>query len=152
MVRNPGQDVAIPEQADVDKTPSRIARMFDSIAPRYDLLNHVLSAGLDRRWRVKAIAALQLPPSARVLDLCTGTGDLAVRGLHPTAVAWIVLFGMATLFGCTALLLRFWFKMLSLQRETRELQAKQTPPALMPQQQHFATPLPPSRFHRWRCT
>ena len=77
-----------------------------------------------------------------------GTGDLAVRGLHPTAVAWIVLFGMATLFGCTALLLRFWFKMLSLQRETRELQAKQTPPALMPQQQHFATPLPPPRFEQ----
>ena len=37
-----------------DKTPSRIAGMFDAIAPRYDLLNHVLSAGLDRRWRDRA--------------------------------------------------------------------------------------------------
>ena len=42
----------------VDKTPSRIAGMFDAIAPRYDLLNHVLSAGLDRRWRDRAVDAL----------------------------------------------------------------------------------------------
>ena len=41
-----------------DKTPSRIAGMFDAIAPRYDLLNHVLSAGLDRRWRDRAVDAL----------------------------------------------------------------------------------------------
>ncbi len=61
-----------------DKTPSRIAGMFDAIAPRYDLLNHVLSAGLDRRWRDIAVDALHLPPGAVVLDLCTGTGDLAV--------------------------------------------------------------------------
>lgn len=61
-----------------DKTPSRIAGMFDAIAPRYDLLNHVLSAGLDRRWRVRAVAALELPGRARILDLCTGTADLAV--------------------------------------------------------------------------
>jgi demethylmenaquinone methyltransferase / 2-methoxy-6-polyprenyl-1,4-benzoquinol methylase len=52
--------------------------MFDAIAPRYDLLNHVLSAGLDQRWRARAVDALALPNGARVLDLCTGTGDLAV--------------------------------------------------------------------------
>src|SRR3954453_5824459 len=61
-----------------DKTPSRIAGMFDAIAPRYDLLNHVLSAGLDRRWRDRAVDALALPPGAVVVDLCTGTADLAV--------------------------------------------------------------------------
>lgn len=69
-------------QLTVDKTPSRIAGMFDAIAPRYDLLNHLLSAGLDRRWRARAIAALDLPPGARVLDLCTGTGDLAVAAVQ----------------------------------------------------------------------
>ena len=61
-----------------DKTPSRIAGMFDAIAPRYDLLNHVLSAGLDRRWRDRAVDALALGAGARVLDLCTGTADLAI--------------------------------------------------------------------------
>jgi demethylmenaquinone methyltransferase / 2-methoxy-6-polyprenyl-1,4-benzoquinol methylase len=61
-----------------DKTPSRIAGMFDAIAPRYDLLNHVLSAGLDRRWRDRAVDALALGDGARVLDLCTGTADLAI--------------------------------------------------------------------------
>ena len=52
--------------------------MFDAIAPRYDLLNHVLSAGLDRRWRTRAVEALALTGRSRVLDLCTGTADLAI--------------------------------------------------------------------------
>jgi demethylmenaquinone methyltransferase/2-methoxy-6-polyprenyl-1,4-benzoquinol methylase len=61
-----------------DKTPSRIAGMFDSIAPRYDLLNRVLSLGLDQQWRKRGVAALQLGPGSRVLDLCSGTADLAL--------------------------------------------------------------------------
>ena len=68
-----------------DKTPARIAGMFDAIAPRYDLLNHLLSAGLDRRWRTRAIAALALDDRARVLDLCTGTGDLALAAVAGAA-------------------------------------------------------------------
>ena len=64
-----------------DKTPARIANMFDAIAPRYDLLNHVLSAGMDRGWRNRAIEALSLPEGARVLDVCTGTGDLALAAV-----------------------------------------------------------------------
>ena len=55
--------------------------MFDAIAPRYDLLNHVLSAGMDRGWRDRAIDALSLPEHARVLDVCTGTGDLALAAV-----------------------------------------------------------------------
>ena len=66
----------------VDKTPARIAGMFDAIAPRYDLLNHVLSAGLDVRWRARAIKELRLRPGSRVIDLCTGTGDLAVAAVQ----------------------------------------------------------------------
>ncbi|MEO6212162.1 MAG: bifunctional demethylmenaquinone methyltransferase/2-methoxy-6-polyprenyl-1,4-benzoquinol methylase UbiE [Vicinamibacterales bacterium] len=61
-----------------DKSPNRIAGMFDAIAPRYDLLNRVLSAGLDQRWRQRAVDALELAASAHVLDLCTGTADLAI--------------------------------------------------------------------------
>ena len=56
--------------------------MFDAIAPRYDFLNHLLSAGIDTRWRRRAIASLQLRGSERVLDLCTGTGDLAIAAVR----------------------------------------------------------------------
>ena len=73
-----------------DKTPARIAGMFDAIAPRYDLLNRVLSAGLDARWRARAVATLNLPPGARVLDLCTGTGDLAIAALRGAPDATVV--------------------------------------------------------------
>jgi demethylmenaquinone methyltransferase/2-methoxy-6-polyprenyl-1,4-benzoquinol methylase len=52
--------------------------MFDAIAERYDFLNHLLSAGLDKRWRKQAIAALKLTGRETVLDLCTGTADLAL--------------------------------------------------------------------------
>ena len=52
--------------------------MFDAIAGRYDFLNHLLSAGIDRRWRRCAIASLSLQDGERVLDLCTGTADLAI--------------------------------------------------------------------------
>ena len=62
----------------VSKAPDRIAGMFDAIAGRYDFLNHVLSAGIDRRWRTRAIQALVLTGRERVLDVCTGTGDLAI--------------------------------------------------------------------------
>src|ERR1700752_3467429 len=61
-----------------DKTPSKIAGMFDAIAERYDLLNTVLSGGLDRYWRRKAIASLQLTGRERLLDVCTGTADVAI--------------------------------------------------------------------------
>jgi demethylmenaquinone methyltransferase / 2-methoxy-6-polyprenyl-1,4-benzoquinol methylase len=61
-----------------DKAPDRIAGMFDAIAPRYDLLNHLLSAGIDKRWRSKAIASLQLTGRETLIDVCTGTADVAL--------------------------------------------------------------------------
>ena len=61
-----------------DKTPQRIAGMFDAIAPRYDLLNHLLSAGIDRRWRTRAIRTLQLTGRETLIDVCTGTADIAL--------------------------------------------------------------------------
>jgi demethylmenaquinone methyltransferase/2-methoxy-6-polyprenyl-1,4-benzoquinol methylase len=65
--------------ANLSKSPDRIAGMFDAIAGRYDLLNHLLSAGIDRVWRRRAIRALALSGSERVLDLCTGTADVAIE-------------------------------------------------------------------------
>jgi demethylmenaquinone methyltransferase/2-methoxy-6-polyprenyl-1,4-benzoquinol methylase len=52
--------------------------MFDGIAPRYDLLNRMMSFGIDRRWRKRTVRALDLRPGDRVLDLATGTADLAM--------------------------------------------------------------------------
>lgn len=57
----------------------RIRSMFDAVAPRYDLLNRLLSAGCDVRWRRRAIRSLGLGPADRLLDLCTGTGDLGLE-------------------------------------------------------------------------
>lgn len=62
-----------------DKAPEHIAGMFDAIAPRYDLLNHLLSAGIDRRWRRRAIASLQLTGEETLVDVCTGTADVALE-------------------------------------------------------------------------
>ncbi|MBO0693418.1 MAG: ubiquinone/menaquinone biosynthesis methyltransferase [Acidimicrobiaceae bacterium] len=50
--------------------------MFDTIAPRYDLVNRVMTIGLDRRWRQATVRALNLMPGDRVLDVACGTGDL----------------------------------------------------------------------------
>jgi demethylmenaquinone methyltransferase / 2-methoxy-6-polyprenyl-1,4-benzoquinol methylase len=69
----------------VSKDPGRIAGMFDAIARRYDTLNHLLSAGLDRRWRRRAVRALLLTGHERVLDMCTGTGDLAIEAATSSA-------------------------------------------------------------------
>jgi demethylmenaquinone methyltransferase/2-methoxy-6-polyprenyl-1,4-benzoquinol methylase len=51
--------------------------MFDTIAPRYDLVNRLMTFGLDQRWRRAAVEALALPTGARILDLACGTGDLS---------------------------------------------------------------------------
>lgn len=71
----------------LDKAPSRIAGMFDAIAARYDLLNTVLSAGLDRYWRRRAIASLRLTGEERLLDVCAGTADVSIgaAGARPGA-------------------------------------------------------------------
>jgi demethylmenaquinone methyltransferase/2-methoxy-6-polyprenyl-1,4-benzoquinol methylase len=61
--------------------------MFDAIAPRYDLLNHLLSAGIDRRWRTRAIRTLQLTGRETLIDVCTGTADVA---LSATGAARVV--------------------------------------------------------------
>ena len=62
----------------LDKREERIRRMFDNIAPTYDLLNHVLSFNIDQYWRWRTTRMVPPTGSAPILDLCTGTGDLAL--------------------------------------------------------------------------
>ncbi|HMQ77179.1 MAG TPA: bifunctional demethylmenaquinone methyltransferase/2-methoxy-6-polyprenyl-1,4-benzoquinol methylase UbiE [Flavobacteriales bacterium] len=56
----------------------QVERMFDAIAPRYDLLNRVFSLGVDRAWRRRVLRILRREPVDRLLDLATGTADLAL--------------------------------------------------------------------------
>jgi demethylmenaquinone methyltransferase/2-methoxy-6-polyprenyl-1,4-benzoquinol methylase len=71
---------------------SQVSTMFDNIAPWYDFLNHFLSLGIDISWRKKTIAALRDLNPKKILDVATGTGDLAieaVRQLKPEKVIGI---------------------------------------------------------------
>ena len=60
------------------RDPERIEAMFDRIVPHYDLMNRLMTAGLDRRWRAAAAAAAAAPPGRPILDACCGTGDLSL--------------------------------------------------------------------------
>jgi demethylmenaquinone methyltransferase/2-methoxy-6-polyprenyl-1,4-benzoquinol methylase len=80
-------DVRLPEGEEKVKA---VDAMFDAIAPRYDLLNRLLTFGMDVGWRRKTVRSLGLPPGSRVLDLACGTGDLCReldrRGYRPVGV------------------------------------------------------------------
>ena len=68
----------------------RVRAMFDAIAPRYERVNHVLTFGMDRRWRRRAVRDLRLPENSRILDVAAGTGDFTReslrQGLRPIGV------------------------------------------------------------------
>ena len=74
----------------LEKSPERISGMFDAIAPRYDLLNRVLSAGIDRYWRTRAIRSLGLPRAGVLLDVCCGTADVGLQARAAGAVDRVV--------------------------------------------------------------
>ena len=62
----------------LDKRETRIRRMFGQVAPSYDLLNHLLSLNVDKYWRWRTTRLVPPSGDAPILDLCTGTGDLAL--------------------------------------------------------------------------
>jgi len=62
----------------IDKSGQRVQRMFGEIAPHYDRMNHLLSLNIDRYWRWWTVRRLQPQAGEPILDVCTGTGDLAI--------------------------------------------------------------------------
>src|SRR5437868_1698609 len=69
----------------VDKSGERVQRMFGEIAPSYDRMNHLLSLNIDRYWRWWTVRKLKPTPGEPILDLCTGTGDLALAFWRATS-------------------------------------------------------------------
>jgi demethylmenaquinone methyltransferase/2-methoxy-6-polyprenyl-1,4-benzoquinol methylase len=69
----------------------QVAEMFDNISKRYDFLNHLLSLGIDKRWRKKAVKLLAEDQPKRILDVATGTGDFALAStkLDPESIKGI---------------------------------------------------------------
>lgn len=80
-----------PPVGDATGKREQVEAMFDAIAPRYDLLNRVLSLGIDQWWRKRAVAMLRDDRPKRILDVATGTADLAIQALtlHPDKVVGI---------------------------------------------------------------
>jgi len=71
-----------PDILSVDSKKTQVEHMFDSISPKYDFLNRSLSLGIDTIWRKKTINALKHIHPKRILDVATGTGDLAIEALR----------------------------------------------------------------------
>lgn len=68
----------------------QVEHMFDAISPKYDLLNRVLSMGVDQSWRRKTINAIAAEPVDRMLDVATGTADMAIMAARRNAARSIV--------------------------------------------------------------
>lgn len=85
-------DAVLPDQRSEASKKEQVARMFDRIAPRYDLLNRVLSARIDLHWRKDALRELIPMKPKKILDVATGTADLALlaeRILQPESIVGI---------------------------------------------------------------
>jgi demethylmenaquinone methyltransferase/2-methoxy-6-polyprenyl-1,4-benzoquinol methylase len=76
----------------IDKSNERVRDMFGEIAPKYDRMNHLLSMNVDRLWRRKTVRTLRPLSDAPILDVCTGTGDLAIA-LHKETKGQAQVFG-----------------------------------------------------------
>ncbi len=74
---NPASSI-LPDAASAKGKKDQVAEMFNSIAGRYDFLNHFLSLGIDKTWRRKAISEVISVSPEKVLDVATGTGDMAI--------------------------------------------------------------------------
>ncbi len=89
---NFAHDEVVPYKDSGLNKKQQVAKMFDSIAFRYDFLNRFLTAGIDVRWRKKAVLLLKAKQPQTILDVATGTGDVAIMSynlLHPKKITGI---------------------------------------------------------------
>jgi demethylmenaquinone methyltransferase/2-methoxy-6-polyprenyl-1,4-benzoquinol methylase len=96
-----------------DRRARYVQDMFSRIARRYDLMNRVMTAGQDVRWREEVISRATIPPKGRLLDLGAGTGDLAFEGLRQVPT-------------CRALAADFTLEMMNVGRDSRTSASRQT--------------------------
>jgi demethylmenaquinone methyltransferase / 2-methoxy-6-polyprenyl-1,4-benzoquinol methylase len=75
------EKVVVPYKEKESTKKVQVAEMFDNISPKYDLLNHLLSLGIDIYWRKRAIKLLKAHQPKYILDIATGTGDFAIEAL-----------------------------------------------------------------------
>jgi demethylmenaquinone methyltransferase/2-methoxy-6-polyprenyl-1,4-benzoquinol methylase len=81
MPTDPGKGATVQGASDEQSTAAAVRQMFNSIAPRYDVLNHVLSANIDRLWwwrTARRFRPILARPNAAILDICCGTGDMTM--------------------------------------------------------------------------
>lgn len=88
--QHPKQTVLPNQDSNLGKK-EQVAEMFDGIAGKYDFLNHLLSMGIDKSWRKKAINSIAMINPKQILDVATGTGDFAIAALkiQPTMVTGV---------------------------------------------------------------
>ncbi len=85
-------EAVLPNQTSSDSKKKQVARMFDEIAGKYDILNRIMSGGIDVKWRKKTIQELQLIQPKTLLDVATGTADIALlanKMLNPQTIIGI---------------------------------------------------------------
>lgn len=72
----------VPDATSAENKGTQVEKMFDSISPRYDLLNRIMTFGIDRNWRKNAVEMLRPLKPRRILDIATGTADFAIEALR----------------------------------------------------------------------
>ncbi len=132
-LRTPRADRADTGGVSVDRDPARIAAMFGRLVPRYDLMNRVMTVGLDRRWRRLAAAEAVPLPGDRLLDVCCGTGDLTLA----LAERWP---------GCTVIGLDFTPGMVARARRKATARALPGPPPTFVEGDLLALPFADGEF------
>ena len=117
------QETIKPYNEELDGKKSQVSRMFNNIAPYYDVLNRVLSLGIDVRWRKTAIEMLKESQPKRILDVATGTADFAIETknqLNPDQIIGIDISSQMLAIGRKKIEQKGWSQMMTLEEGDSE--------------------------------